>query len=194
MRRNPRSSALVDAPAAAPYAPPLRDEVMPDYGTMPGKDEFPEGSPPATPGQRKRPNMVFAKTVRRFPGGVVWRTRTRCRRLPLMPRRLVSKQARLDAFDPVTMRWAEELTPELRRRVVDETTIKRVGRGAYACRKGEPVDAWVGVMSGIVKLSSVSPDGHMVSFTGVPAGGWFGEGSLLKNEPRRYDSISLTDH
>ncbi|MCX8004530.1 MAG: Crp/Fnr family transcriptional regulator, partial [Burkholderiaceae bacterium] len=28
-------------------------------------------------------------------------------------------------------------------------------------------------------------------FTGIPAGGWFGEGSLLKTEPRRYDIVAL---
>jgi len=32
-----------------------------------------------------------------------------------------------------------------------------------------------------------------VSFTGVPPGGWFGEGSLLKYEPRRYDASALRD-
>ncbi len=32
-----------------------------------------------------------------------------------------------------------------------------------------------------------------VTFTGVPAGGWFGEGTVLKNEPRRYDIVALRD-
>jgi len=32
-----------------------------------------------------------------------------------------------------------------------------------------------------------------VTFTGMLAGGWFGEGSLLKNEPRKYDVIALRD-
>jgi CRP-like cAMP-binding protein len=35
--------------------------------------------------------------------------------------------------------------------------------------------------------------GRSVSFTGIPAGGWFGEGSLLKEEPRRYEAIALRD-
>ena len=29
--------------------------------------------------------------------------------------------------------------------------------------------------------------------TGVPAGGWIGEGSLLKNEERKYDVVALRD-
>jgi CRP/FNR family cyclic AMP-dependent transcriptional regulator len=31
------------------------------------------------------------------------------------------------------------------------------------------------------------------TFTGIPAGGWFGEGSLLKTEPRRYDVVALRE-
>jgi CRP-like cAMP-binding protein len=34
-------------------------------------------------------------------------------------------------------------------------------------------------------------DGRTSTFTGVPAGGWFGEGSLLKTEARRYDVVAL---
>ena len=33
--------------------------------------------------------------------------------------------------------------------------------------------------------------GKLTTFTGLPAGAWFGEGSLLKDEPRRYDVIAL---
>ena len=38
-----------------------------------------------------------------------------------------------------------------------------------------------------------SPDGKPTSFVGVGAGGWFGEGSLLKDEPRRYDIVALRE-
>ena len=70
----------------------------------------------------------------------------------------------------------------------------RQGTGAAACSKGEPVDAWIGVIEGLVKMSSVSPEGKPVTFTGVPAGGWFGEGSLLKYpELRRYDVIAVRE-
>ena len=71
---------------------------------------------------------------------------------------------------------------------------KRIPAGAAACSKGEPVDAWIGVIEGLVKMSSVSPEGKPVTFTGVPAGGWFGEGSLLKYpELRRYDVIAVRE-
>jgi hypothetical protein len=36
-------------------------------------------------------------------------------------------------------------------------------------------------------------EGRSISFIGVPSGGWFGEGSLLKREPRRYDGIAMRE-
>jgi CRP/FNR family cyclic AMP-dependent transcriptional regulator len=47
------------------------------------------------------------------------------------------------------------------------------------------------VVEGLVKISSVSAEGKAVTFTGVPAGGWFGEGSLLKPDPWKYDAVAL---
>ena len=32
-----------------------------------------------------------------------------------------------------------------------------------------------------------------MSFAGLTAGAWFGEGTVLKNEPRRYDMVALRD-
>ena len=42
-------------------------------------------------------------------------------------------------------------------------------------------------------MANVSADGKSMSFIGVGTGGWFGEGSLLKDEPRRYDIVALRD-
>ena len=87
--------------------------------------------------------------------------------------------------------WATALSDELRRRVVEETTIREVSSGGFVCRKGQLAEHWIGIVSGLVKVSSVSPQGKSTTFIGVPSGGWFGEGSLLKNELRRYDAIAL---
>lgn len=73
---------------------------------------------------------------------------------------------------------------------VIERTVPASG---FVCRKGEQVDHWFGVIEGLVKISNVSPEGKSVTFTGVPSGGWFGEGSLLKDEPRRYDVVALRE-
>jgi CRP-like cAMP-binding protein len=89
--------------------------------------------------------------------------------------------------------WVSALTPAQRSRLEADTLVKRVGAGGFVCRKGEPVDHWIGVIDGLVKMANVSADGKPTSFTGLPSGGWFGEGSLLKDEPRRYDIVALRD-
>ena len=87
--------------------------------------------------------------------------------------------------------WASQLPPQALARVRRETLVRDVPADGLVCRKGEPVEHWVGVVDGLVKISSVSFEGKLVTFTGVPPGGWFSEGSLLKDEPRRYDVIAL---
>ena len=87
--------------------------------------------------------------------------------------------------------WARSLPPDLRARVDTETTVRHCPAGTLVCRKGRPVEHWIGVIDGLVKMTNVSSDGKPTTFTGVPTGGWFGEGSLLKDEPRRYDIVAL---
>lgn len=78
-------------------------------------------------------------------------------------------------------------------RVRAEIVERNVPAGGYACRKGEPVEHWIGVTEGLLKLSIDSPEGKTATLTGVAAGGWFGEGSLLRTEARRYDAVALRD-
>ncbi|MEO8753299.1 MAG: Crp/Fnr family transcriptional regulator [Casimicrobiaceae bacterium] len=87
--------------------------------------------------------------------------------------------------------WAGSLSPSDVARVEAETVTRLCPAGSLVCRKGEAVEAWVGVIDGLVKMTSVSPEGKSMSFVGVGSGGWFGEGSLLKDEPRRYDIVAL---
>jgi CRP-like cAMP-binding protein len=68
-----------------------------------------------------------------------------------------------------------------------------VAKGAFVCRKGDLVDHWIGVTEGLVKVAMVNPSGKLFNAVVVPAPGWFGEGSVLKDEPRRYDAIALRD-
>lgn len=69
----------------------------------------------------------------------------------------------------------------------------RYPAGAMIERKGGRAEAWLGVRAGLVKVSVGNADGKMASLTGVPAGGWIGEGSLLKDEHRKYDVVALRD-
>jgi len=89
--------------------------------------------------------------------------------------------------------WAGTLPAALRQRILTETIVRQAPAGSLVCRKGESVEHWIGVVDGLVKMANVSADGRPTSFTGIPSGGWFGEGSLLKDEPRRYDIVALRD-
>ncbi|MDZ7653618.1 MAG: Crp/Fnr family transcriptional regulator [Burkholderiaceae bacterium] len=87
--------------------------------------------------------------------------------------------------------WGSLLPADHLARVVAESSAMDVAEGGYLCRNGEPVDAWFGVLDGFFKMIVTTPDGKSATFTNMPAGSWFGEGSLLKTEPRRYDVVAL---
>ena len=87
--------------------------------------------------------------------------------------------------------WTKSLSADQRARIEAETLVKDVPSGAFVCRKGDPVENWVGIIDGLVKMTSVSPEGKSTTFLGVTSGGWFGEGSLLKDATRKYDIVAL---
>ncbi len=59
--------------------------------------------------------------------------------------------------------------------------------------RGDHFDYWTGIVSGLARMGIVSRGGKATSFTGLTAGAWFGEGTVLKNEARRYDVVALRD-
>lgn len=87
--------------------------------------------------------------------------------------------------------WFDLLDPAQQERVVRDTTIAQVEPGTIIEHKGGMAYAWIGVLSGLVKVSVGNAEGKMASLTGVPTGGWIGEGSLLKREHRKYDVVAL---
>jgi CRP-like cAMP-binding protein len=89
--------------------------------------------------------------------------------------------------------WFGQLTAQEQTLVLQRSELRSYSGGSVIMRKGELVDAWTGVVDGLVKITAVSAQGKAVTFTGVPPGGWFGEGSLIKNEARRYDIVALRD-
>lgn len=92
-----------------------------------------------------------------------------------------------------TAAWAAVLSPDQRSRVERDTFSREMLEGSYVCRKGEPASCWNGVLSGLIKVATVSLSGKLTTFSGVPAGGWFGEGSICKEEAWRFDAIALRD-
>jgi CRP-like cAMP-binding protein len=89
--------------------------------------------------------------------------------------------------------WARSLSPAQLQHVEATLVERRFAAGQYVCRKGEPVAHWIGIAEGLVKMAALSGSGKLTTFTGLPAGAWFGEGSLLKDEPRKYDVVALRD-
>lgn len=87
--------------------------------------------------------------------------------------------------------WFDLLDDGQQARVLRDTTMASVEAGTIIEHKGVVAGAWIGVLDGLIKVSVGNADGKLASLTGVPAGGWIGEGSLLKREARKYDIIAL---
>lgn len=89
--------------------------------------------------------------------------------------------------------WAPALSADELDRLVHEAFERHVPVGGYAIRCGDPADQWIGVIDGLIKMSVSQADGRVSTFTGVTAGGWAGEGSLLKAGNWRYDGVAVRE-
>lgn len=89
--------------------------------------------------------------------------------------------------------WSRELEDQAFERACRGIVEKSYSKGNYICHRGDELESWTGVVSGLIKLGSTSITGKSVTLAGLRAGGWFGEGSVLKNEPRQYDLVALRD-
>jgi CRP-like cAMP-binding protein len=90
-----------------------------------------------------------------------------------------------------TIPWLQLLSASERQRAVDDLKITNASPGEYICRTGRPVTYWFGVVDGLLKMSADNAEGQTMTFTGVPPGGWFGEGTALKREVYRYNIQAL---
>ncbi len=104
-----------------------------------------------------------------------------------------ARAARLDDLQHIP--WMATLDSPERQRVRDELRLVQVNAGELVCRVGRPVTYWFGLVDGLLKMSndSAASDGRRspITFTGVSPGGWFGEGTVLKNEVYRYNMQAL---
>ncbi|MES2259342.1 MAG: Crp/Fnr family transcriptional regulator [Pseudomonadota bacterium] len=89
--------------------------------------------------------------------------------------------------------WGRNLTPEQLHRVCGDAVELAVDAGQTVCHRGGQAQYWYGVVEGLVKVSTVSRHGRPTTFIGIPAGGWFGEGAVLKHELRPYDVVALRE-
>ncbi len=89
--------------------------------------------------------------------------------------------------------WSRNLTPaefeEARRGV----SFRTYGKGSNICHVGDRLESWTGVAEGLVKMSTTSKTGKSATLAGMRAGAWFGEGTVIKAEPRRYELVALRE-
>lgn len=90
-----------------------------------------------------------------------------------------------------TVFWATELPRDEQERVRLGISLRTLQPGTSLIHRGDFHDSWTGVINCFLKLGSVSKSGKAVSYVGLAPSCWFGEGSLLKNEPRQYDVTAL---
>ena len=87
--------------------------------------------------------------------------------------------------------WLRPLTFDERDRVAPQLRIGDAEPGELICRRGRTATYWFGVVDGLLKMSTETADGHTITYSGLTAGGWFGEGTVMKREPSRYNVQAL---
>ncbi len=83
--------------------------------------------------------------------------------------------------------WLHALDAQERARAAADVKVVQVATGELLCRIGRPVTYWFGVIDGFLKMSTDTSLGVPIIFTGLPPGGWFGEGTVIKREVYRYN-------
>lgn len=88
--------------------------------------------------------------------------------------------------------WFASLPSELREQVRSSLLPTEGAKGDVMLPAGTAVQGWYAVLSGLVILRSpIAAQQRVSAFIGVPDGEWFGEGSAMKPEPRRYEVVAL---
>ncbi len=88
--------------------------------------------------------------------------------------------------------WLAVLTDADRDRAWNSLRFAAADAGTLVCRQGERIAGWLGVLDGLVRVASTDQSGCTTTITGVLAGGWFGEGTVLKREPCRFHAQALS--
>ena len=87
--------------------------------------------------------------------------------------------------------WLALLAEGERYDAVQALKVGNAEPGDRVCRIGAASTYWFGVIDGLLKMSNVSREGAQITYTGIPPGAWFGEGTLLKREIYRYNIEAL---
>lgn len=87
--------------------------------------------------------------------------------------------------------WLDQLQAADRQLAIEAVVVSQAMPGDHICRFGHSPTYWFGVVDGLLKMSTEGPSGSSITFTGLSPGGWFGEGTMIKREPYRYNVQAL---
>ena len=104
---------------------------------------------------------------------------------------LLARARTPEANELADIAWLQGLLPNERERALADLKVVKVEVGELLCRVGRPVTYWFGVIDGLLKTSNDTALGIPITFTGLPPGGWFGEGTVIKREAYRYNIEAL---
>jgi len=97
----------------------------------------------------------------------------------------------LTAAELANIHWLDLLHTDEREYAVTALRVSEAHTGDYVCRIGRAVTYWFGLIEGLLKMSTDNAEGQTMTYTGVSPGGWFGEGTVIKREPYRYNIQAL---
>jgi CRP/FNR family cyclic AMP-dependent transcriptional regulator len=113
--------------------------------------------------------------------------------LPLMNNDLTLHQRRRppSANELASIPWLQVLQDEDQAWVSAQIMVGDALAGDVVCRIGKAPTYWFGVVQGLLKMSADNAQGDSFTYAGLSAGGWFGEGTVIKREPYRYNVQAL---
>lgn len=87
--------------------------------------------------------------------------------------------------------WYAHVSAAARAQVRQDMSERAIGIGDPLGFQGQSQHSWFGVLEGLLKWSISAADGRTVTLGGQSVGSWFGEGTLLRSQPRNADLIAL---
>lgn len=93
--------------------------------------------------------------------------------------------------------WFAALPMSDRRSVIAASEVVRLAPGEMLFRQGDAVPvgqgAFYGLLRGAIKASSLREDGKEAILVVLEAGNWFGEISLIDQQPRTHDATAVVE-
>jgi CRP-like cAMP-binding protein len=108
-------------------------------------------------------------------------------RNPPRPDTLIQRARAASGAELAAIHWLARLTPDHQALAARQMLVGEALPGDYVCRVGRPPTLYFGVVEGLLKMSTDTVNGMPITFTGVSAGGWFGEGTAIKREAYRFN-------